>query len=180
VLIVGGGDSAMDWALALEPLTRSTTLVHRRDRWRAHEGTVQQVLNSRVNVKVFHEVRRVELADGGIRSVTIFDNRTGEEETLPINVLILALGFIANIGPIREWGLSIVDGGIAVDTTMATNFPGVYAAGDVTRYHGKLNLISTGFGEAAIAANFAKNYIDPLSRVFPGHSSEKSEPALVR
>ena len=82
----------------------------------------------------------------------------------------------ANIGPIREWGLEIVDGGIAIDTTTATNVPGVYAAGDVTRYRGKLNLIATGFGAAAIAANYCKSVVDPESRVFPGHSSEKSAP----
>jgi thioredoxin reductase (NADPH) len=126
-------------------------------------------------VKTFHEVRRVHVEDGVIHSVTLFDNRTGEVATLDIDCIILALGFIANIGPIREWGLEIVDGGIAVDTTMATNVPGVFAAGDVVRYRGKLNLIATGFGEAAIAANYAKNFIDPASRVFPGHSSEKSD-----
>ena len=175
LLIVGGGDSAMDWALAMEPIAEKITLIHRRDRWRAHEDTVNKVLNSSVDVKTFHEVRRVGGDDGTIRTVTIYDNRTQEESVLPVDAMILSLGFIANIGPIREWGLTIVDGGIAVDSTMATNIPGVFAAGDVTRFTGKLNLIATGFGEAAIAANYAKAFIDPTSRVFPGHSSEKSK-----
>jgi thioredoxin reductase (NADPH) len=174
LLIVGGGDSALDWALMLEPLAERVTLAHRRDRFRAHEETVRKVTASSVDLRTFHEVRRIEAEDGRLRGVTIYDNRTQEEETLPVDALILALGFIANIGPIREWGLEIVDGGIAVDRTMATNIPGVFAAGDVARYPGKLNLIATGFGEAAIAANYCKNVIDPQSRVFPGHSSEKS------
>jgi len=175
LLIVGGGDSAMDWALNLEPVAEHVTLIHRRDRWRAHEDTVNKVLQSSVDVKTFHEVRRVEGTDGAIRSVTLYDNRTGAETSLPVDAVFLCLGFIANIGPIREWGLTIVDGGIAVDTTMATNVPGVFAAGDVVRYTGKLNLIATGFGEAAIAANYCKAFIDPASRAFPGHSSEKSK-----
>jgi len=174
VLIVGGGDSALDWALNLEPIARKTTLIHRRDRWRAHEDTVAKVMRSSVDVRVFHEVRRVERENGVLRAVTIFDNRTDAETTLEVDRLLLCLGFIANIGPIREWGLEIVDGGIAVDSTMATNIPGVFAAGDIARYRGKLNLIATGFAEAAIAANHAKHFIDPTSRVFPGHSSEKS------
>jgi thioredoxin reductase (NADPH) len=175
ILIVGGGDSALDWALNLEPVARSITLIHRRDRWRAHEDTVEKVMRSSVDVKTFHEVRQVEGEDGAIRSVTIYDNRTNEEITLPVDSLVLCLGFIANIGPIREWGLEIVDGGIAVDSTMATSLAGVFAAGDVSRYTGKLNLIATGFGEAAIAANYCKAHDDPQSRVFPGHSSEKSK-----
>jgi thioredoxin reductase len=174
ILIVGGGDSAMDWALHLEHIADEITLIHRRDRWRAHEDTLRKVLNSSVAVRTFHEVRQIEVDDGQLRSVTIFDNRTDRETTIGVDAMILALGFIANIGPIREWGLQIVDGGIAVDSTMATNVPGVFAAGDVARYNGKLNLIATGFGEAAIAANYCKAFIDPQSRVFPGHSSEKS------
>jgi ferredoxin/flavodoxin---NADP+ reductase len=174
VLIVGGGDSALDWALHLEPIAEEITLIHRRDRWRAHEETVRKVLESSVAVRTFNEVRSIDAEGDRLRAVTIFDNRTGDETVLNVDAMILALGFIANIGPIREWGLEIVDGGIAVDSTMATSIPGVYAAGDVARYTGKLNLIATGFGEAAIAANYCKAFIDPQSRVFPGHSSEKS------
>jgi ferredoxin/flavodoxin---NADP+ reductase len=158
----------------LEPIAEEITLIHRRDRWRAHEETVRKVLESSVAVRTFNEVRSIDAEGDRLRAVTIFDNRTGDETVLNVDAMILALGFIANIGPIREWGLEIVDGGIAVDSTMATSIPGVYAAGDVARYTGKLNLIATGFGEAAIAANYCKAFIDPQSRVFPGHSSEKS------
>ncbi len=87
----------------------------------------------------------------------------------------MSLGFIANIGPIREWGLEIVEGGIAVDPKMQTNISGVYAAGDVTRFPGKLNLIATGFGEAGTAANFAKNFIDPHPKPSPATGKNRSE-----
>jgi len=176
LLIVGGGDSAMDWAMMLEPLAKNITLIHRRDKWRAHEDSVRKVLSSSVNVQVFHEVKSVELDGRNIKNVTIYDNKTKAETTLDVDILIMCLGFIANIGPIKEWGLEIQDGGIAVDPgTMQTNLPGIYAAGDIARFKGKLNLIATGYGEAATAANYAKNYIDPTSKAFPGHSSEKSE-----
>ncbi|MFN8556531.1 MAG: FAD-dependent oxidoreductase [Dehalococcoidia bacterium] len=163
LLIVGGGDSAMDWALNLEPVARQITLIHRRDRWRAHEDTVNKVMDSSVDVQTFHEVRRVNRDNGTLRGVTIFDNRTGAETELDVDLMVLCLGFIANIGPIREWGLEIVDGGIAVDSTMATNIPGVFAAGDVARYHGKLNLISTGFGRRR-SPPATPRPIDPQSR----------------
>ncbi|HVF09338.1 MAG TPA: NAD(P)/FAD-dependent oxidoreductase [Abditibacteriaceae bacterium] len=174
ILIVGGGDSALDWSLNLEPIAKHITLIHRRDKWRAHEDSVNRLMRSSVDVRVFHEVRSVQQEDGVLHSVTIFNNKTQEDTVLKVDAIILNLGFIANLGPIREWGVTIVDGGVAVDSTMATSVPGVYAAGDVTRYTGKLNLIATGFAEAATAANYAKNFIDPTSRVFPGHSSEKS------
>src|SRR5215208_551294 len=161
VLIVGGGDSALDWALLLEPIAAQVTLAHRRDRFRAHEETVRKVTASSVDLKTFHEVRRVEAEDGRLRAVTIYDNRTQAEETLAVDAIILALGFIANIGPIRAWGLMIVEEDTSVASTMATNIPGVFAAGDVARYRGKLNLIATGFGEAAVAANYCKSIVDP-------------------
>ncbi len=174
LLIVGGGDSALDWSLNLESIAKSITLIHRRDQWRAHEDSVNKLMRSSVNVQTFHEVKHVEHDGENISKVTIFDNKTKAETVLEIDAMILSLGFIANIGPIKEWGLEIVEGGVAVDAgTMETNIAGVYAAGDVSRYKGKLKLIATGFGESGTAANFAKNYIDPKAKAFPGHSSEK-------
>lgn len=176
ILIVGGGDSAMDWAMMLEPLAKGITLVHRRDKWRAHEDSVKKVLASSVDVKTFHEVKDVKIEGDAISEVTIFNNKgkDKEETVLPIDKIVMCLGFIANIGPIKEWGLEIEAGGIKVSpNSLASNIPGIYAAGDIARYEGKLGLIATGFGEAATAANYAKHHIDPESRVFPGHSSER-------
>ena len=171
VLIVGGGDSAVDWSLNIEPIARSITLIHRRDKWRAHEESVRQLMASSVNVHLFHEIRRVEVNDGRLEQVVIFDNRTQEDKPLGVDAIVLNLGFKASLGPIKDWGLEIEAGSVKVDSTMATNVPGFFAAGDVVTFNGKLKLIATGFGEAAVAANYAKNYIDPTSRVFPGHSS---------
>jgi thioredoxin reductase (NADPH) len=174
LLIVGGGDSALDWALHLESVANEITLIHRRDKWRAHEDTVQKVLSSSVNVRTFHEVSQVEYGSNGFEQVTIQHNKTGDKSTFNVDAMILCLGFIANIGSIKDWGLVIEDGGVLVEAgTMNTSLPGVYAAGDMARYPGKMNLIATGFAEAAAAANQAKHFIDPESKIFPGHSSEK-------
>ena len=171
VLIVGGGDSAFDWALNLEPLTRSITLIHRRDRFRAHEHTVAQVMASSVKVLTFHEVARI-VGDDGVKAVEIFDNRTDARQTIEVQAIVAALGFTADLGPLTRWGLTQHKRHIVVDTAMRTNLPRVFAAGDITEYEGKVRLISVGFGEAATAVNNAAPVIDPSLKLFPGHSSE--------
>jgi thioredoxin reductase len=177
VVVVGGGDSACDWVLSLEPIARSVTLVHRRDRFRAHAHTVEQVMASTVNVITNAEVST--LFGGATIEGAEITGRDGSVITLPAQAVIAALGFTANIGPIREWGIHIVDNRhIAVDTTMETNVPGVFAAGDITDYRGKVRLISVGFGEAATAVNNAAVLINPDEQLFPGHSSD-SLPAAV-
>lgn len=177
VVVVGGGDSACDWALSLEPLARSVTLVHRRAVFRAHAHTVDQLLASTVHVVTDAEVTKI-LGSDGVESVEI-TAKDGSAAFRPAQAVVAALGFTANLGPIREWGLDIVANRyLTVDTTMATNVPGVYAAGDITDYRGKVRLISVGFGEAAIAVNNAAVLINPEEQLFPGHSSD-SLPAAV-
>ncbi|MFN3134080.1 MAG: NAD(P)/FAD-dependent oxidoreductase [Candidatus Kryptonium sp.] len=171
ILIVGGGDSAVDWALNLEDIAKNITLIHRRDVFKAHEDSLKKLFNSTVHVKTFYELKRVH-GDEHVEGATIFDNRTGEETYLEVEHIILSLGFLANLEFIKEWGLEIDKNAIKVNSKMETNIPGIYAAGDIAGYLGKLKLISTGFGEAAIAVNSAKNYIDPSSKFFPGHSSD--------
>jgi thioredoxin reductase len=174
VLIVGGGDSAFDWALNLRGIARSITIVHRRDRFRAHESTVKEVLASEVEVLTFHEVSKIRGSER-IESVDIFDNRTDEQRTIPCQAVVAALGFTADLGPLQRWGLEQDKRQIVVDTAMKTNLPRVFAAGDITTYEGKVKLISVGFGEAATAVNNAVPLIDPEQGVFPGHSSDKSK-----
>ena len=171
VLIVGGGDSAFDWALNLEPIAKSITLIHRRDRFRAHEHTVQQVMDSSVRVLTHTEVSRIS-GEGAVEKVEVFNNQTDEREILNVQSVIAALGFTADLGPLKEWGLDLEKRQIVVDTSMKTNIPRVFAAGDITEYPGKVRLISVGFGEAATAVNNAAVVIDPEAKVFPGHSSE--------
>lgn len=172
VLIVGGGDSAFDWAVSLEPVARSITLIHRRDKFRAHDSTVQKVTASSVEVLTFTEVARIA-GNGKVESVEIFHNKTDERRTLEVQAVVAALGFKADLGPMKDWGLKLIKRQIAVDTTMATNLPRVFAAGDITEYQGKLRLIATGFGEAATAVNNAAPIIDPSLSLFPGHSSNQ-------
>ena len=170
VLIVGGGDSACDWALNLEGIARSITLVHRRDRFRAHEDSVKKLFASSVRVMTFTEVAGIE-GDGMVERVTVFDNRTDEREILKVQKVIAALGFTSDLGPLKSWDVQIDGRSILVDTRMRTSIDGVFAAGDITDYDGKVRLIAVGFGEAATAVNNAVVHIDPSARVFPGHSS---------
>jgi thioredoxin reductase (NADPH) len=174
VLVVGGGDTALDWALSLLGIASEVTLIHRRDQFRAHEESVKELFQSPSRVLVFHELQALH-GDDKIRAATVFNNQSGEETTMDLDVLVLGLGFLANLGPIKKWGLEIVKNSILVDSTMQTNLPGVYAVGDITAYDGKIKLIATATAEAAIAVNYAKNYIDPKAKVFPGHSTDRDE-----
>lgn len=171
IVIVGGGDSAFDWAMALGPDAARCVQIHRSDRFKAHEDSIAKVAASSVDLRTFTELKAVHGEDR-LEAVTIFDNRTGEEEIIACDNLLLNLGFLTNLGPIKEWGIEIEKNTIKVNTTMMTSIPGVYAAGDICAYTGKLKLIATGFGEAGTAANFAKTYLDPSAKAFPGHSSD--------
>lgn len=170
VLVIGGGDSALDWALNLVSVARQIILIHRRDQFRAHVDSVERLMGSTARVLVYHELKEIHGSDH-VEGATIFHNKTKEETTLEVDAVLAFLGLISNLGPIREWGLAIHDDSIVVDTKMETNRPGVYAAGDIVAYPGKLKLIATGFGEAATAVNNAATYINPEAKVFPGHSS---------
>jgi thioredoxin reductase len=172
VLIVGGGDSALDWALGLLGIAGSITLIHRRDQFRAFEDSVQKLLHSPIQVKTFYELRRLEGADRLERAV-IYQNKTNAEETIDVDAVIASLGFLSTLGPIQEWGLELEHDSIRVNTRMETNLRGVYAAGDIVTYPGKVKLIATGFGEAATAINNAATYLNPKASVFPGHSSSQ-------
>ncbi|MCK5438349.1 MAG: NAD(P)/FAD-dependent oxidoreductase, partial [Gemmatimonadetes bacterium] len=173
VMIVGGGDSALDWAMNLQGIAKSLMLIHRREGFRAHEATIKVVEEGgKCPILRHYEIRSVT-GNSCLESVTIFDNRTDEEQTHEVDALLINVGFKADLGPIKGWGLEMEKNGIVVNDKMETALPGVYAAGDVTQHAGKLDLIATGFGEVAVAVNFAKHYIDPTARAFPGHSTEE-------
>ena len=174
VVVVGGGDSALDFVLMLKDVAASMTLVHRRDGWRAHEATVQRLQEAvalgEVELHTFHEVREI-LGESQVENVTIYENRTDEELSLGCDILLSCLGFKPNLGPVKKWGVEVTKNRITVDQLMRTNIEGIYAAGDIVSYEGKLDLIASGFSEAAIAVNHAVHYVDPSARMNPGHST---------
>ncbi|MFG2076133.1 NAD(P)/FAD-dependent oxidoreductase [Nonomuraea maritima] len=171
VVVVGGGDSAVDWALMLQPVARSVTLVHRRAAFRAHRGTVERLRSSPVEIVTDAQV----VATTGVDELEQVELSTGR--TLPCQRLVAALGFTADLGPVREWGLDLRDNRhLVVDSAMRTNVPGIYAAGDIADYDGKVRLIAVGFGEVATAVNNAAVHLDPRAQLFPGHSTDNPAP----
>ncbi|MCX7571513.1 NAD(P)/FAD-dependent oxidoreductase [Tumebacillus sp. DT12] len=173
-LVVGGGDSAVDYALMLEEVCEKVTLIHRRDQFRAHEESVKKLMSSTVDVKVFNELKEVQGLDG-LEKAVLINNKDKSTSELDVDLIIGALGFSASLGPILQWGLVTEDNAIVVNTKMETNIPGVYAAGDIVTYPGKVKLIATGFGEAPTAVNNAKLFYDPAAKLHPGHSSNRKE-----
>ncbi|UUZ89822.1 NAD(P)/FAD-dependent oxidoreductase [Paenibacillus sp. P25] len=170
VLISGGGDSAVDWALMLEPIAEKVTLIHRRDKFRAHEHSVENLMKSKVEVVTPTEIKALH-GKSFIERVTLAYVKTGEEKELEVDAVIVNFGFTSSLGPIAEWGFEIDNGAIVVDSRMETSISGIFGAGDITTYPGKLKLIAVGFGEAPTAINNAKVYIDPTAKLSPGHSS---------
>jgi thioredoxin reductase (NADPH) len=174
LLIVGGGDSAFDWAVNLQGVARSILMIHRRDGFRAHQATVDQVAAlsaaGKMELRTFWELRAINGSDA-IESVTIVNSKSKEEEVIPMDCVLPQLGFVSALGVIAEWGLDIEKHDIKVSQTMETNLPGIYAAGDITTYPGKLKLIATGVAEACVAVNHAVHALNPTARFEPGHSS---------
>ena len=177
VLIIGGGDSAFDWGTQLLSRASRVTLVHRSDRFRAHGATVaefQSAVNAgRAELYTFHELHDITCRNGSDRfsHVVLRDIKAKSTRELEVDVVLPMLGFVSNMGAINEWGLTIQNDEISVNSQMETGRPGIYAAGDVTTYPGKLKLIATGFGEAATAVNQAVHWIYPEKKIAPGHSS---------
>jgi ferredoxin/flavodoxin---NADP+ reductase len=171
VAVLGGGDSAVDWALMLEPIAEQVTIVHRRDKFRAHEHSVENLQNSKVDIKTPYVPAEL-IGDGEkISQLVLKDANSEETVAVDVDAVICNFGFVSSLGPIKEWGLEIEKNAIVVNSKMETNIPGVYAAGDICTYEGKVKLIATGFGEAPTAVNNAKSYMDPKAKTQPLHSS---------
>ncbi|PID01027.1 ferredoxin--NADP(+) reductase [Sporosarcina sp. P2] len=181
VQLFGGGDSAVDWALMLEPIADEVTLIHRRDKFRAHEHSVELLKNSKVKVMTPY-VPLEFIGEDHIEHV-ILEHVKGEgTKSTEVDDVIVNYGFISSLGSIKDWGLEIEKNSIVVNSKMETNIAGIYAAGDICTYGGKVKLIATGFGEAPTAVSNAKVYIDPSSKVQAPHSTSvmgESEDKIV-
>lgn len=171
VLVVGGGDSAVDWALSLRPIARSVTLVHRRSAFRAHAASVTALTGSGARIITDAEVTALT-GNGAVRAAHVRVRGEDEPQVLEVDSVVAALGFVSNLGPLAAWGLELRRRSVVVDTRMRTNRHRVYAAGDITEYEGKVRLMSVGFGEVATAVNNAAVELDPELSLFPGHSTE--------
>jgi thioredoxin reductase (NADPH) len=170
VVICGGGDSAVDWALMLEPIAEKVTVVHRRDKFRAHEHSVENLKNS--NAEILTPFVPIQLiGDENINQIVLEEVKGERKEVIDVDDVIVNFGFVSSLGPIKNWGLEIEKNSILVNSKMETNIKGIYAAGDICTYDGKVKLIASGFGEAPTAVNNAKAYIDPKSRIQPMHST---------
>ena len=170
VVLFGGGDSAVDWALMLEPIAEKVTLIHRRDKFRAHEHSVKLLRQS--NVEILTPYVPVELVGTDkVDKVIVQDSKTGKSIELEVDDVLVNYGFNSSLGPIKEWALEIEKNSIVVNSRMETNIEGIYAVGDICTYDGKVKLIATGFGEAPIAVSNAKVYVDPTAKLQPLHST---------
>lgn len=174
VVICGGGDSAVDWALTLEGIAEKVYLVHRRNTFRAHEYPVTLLEQS--SVEILTPFVPDELHGDGrqLEAVTFKEARGDRKKTIELDKFIVNYGFSSSLGPIKNWGLEMLKKDIKVNPKMETSIAGVYAAGDIASYDGKIKLIATGFGEAPTAVNHAIHSIDPKKRTQPMQSTQLS------
>jgi len=174
VVVFGGGDSAVDWALMLEPIAEKVTLVHRRDKFRAHEHSVALLEKSKVEILTPYVPVRLEGQDA-LEKVILKEAKGECVRDIEADDVLVNYGFVSSLGPIKGWGLNIEGNSIVVNSKQETNIEGIYAAGDICTYDGKIKLIATGFGETATAVSNAKVYIEPSAKVQPLHSTSLME-----
>ncbi len=183
VMIVGGGDSAVDWVVNLLDVASSVHLVHRREGFRAHEVTVGQVLEAAdrgdVALHVPFQIREVS-GNGHVERVRLFNSQDEANEIeVEVDAILLQLGFKTALGPLKDWGFEVVKGAIVVDQLMKTSLERVWACGDIATFDGKLKLIATGFAESAIAVAQAVHEIRPEVKIQPAYSTNTGVPGVV-
>ncbi|WP_373822752.1 NAD(P)/FAD-dependent oxidoreductase [Streptococcus ferus] len=161
VVICGGGDSAVDWALALDGLADSVTLVHRRDAFRAHEHSVELLKDSKVTLMTPYLPIELKGQGDKAEALVVQKVKTDQVTTLDLDALIVSYGFSTSNKNLKTWQLDSKRSSILVSSLFETSQEGIYAIGDAADYEGKVDLIATGFGEAPIAVNQAIKYIYP-------------------
>lgn len=183
VVIAGGGDSAVDWALSLSNVAKSIMIVHRRDQFRAAPESVTRMrtlaAENKIEMIVPYQLHGLKGTDGMLSDI-IVSTMEGVERELAADVLLPFFGLAAHLGPIAEWGLDINHHHIAVDPgTSETNQSGIYAIGDIATYSNKLKLILTGFAEAAQAAHAIYQRLNPGQALHMEYSTTKGVPPFV-
>lgn len=171
VAVCGGGDSAVDWVLMLEPIAAEVSIIHRRNAFRAHEHSVSNLEKSNVKIMTPFIPTSIVGDESGLSAIALDEVKGDKKELLEVDDFIINYGFVSSLGPIKDFGLDLERNSIVVNSKMETNIPGIYSAGDICTYDGKVKLIATGFGEAPTAVNNAMHFIDPKARVQPMHSS---------
>lgn len=160
-MICGGGDSAVDWALALEDIAESVTVVHRRDAFRAHEHSVELLKTSTVNLLTPYVPKALKGIGNLAEKLVIQKVKEDEVLELELDSLIVSFGFSTSNKNLKNWNLDYKRSSITVSPLFQTSQEGIFAIGDAAAYNGKVDLIATGFGEAPTAVNQAINYIYP-------------------
>lgn len=160
VIVVGGGDSALDLALTIVDTCKNLSVLHRSDRFNAHEETAKKLYSSNAEIKTFTELLGIQGNTEHITHAQIKNSKTGAVETIEVDEIIIAVGLLFNLEVLREWGIEMEGNSIPVDHNRSTSIPGVYAAGDIVTYPGKMKLIGTGTAEIMQAVNDAKSYIN--------------------
>jgi thioredoxin reductase (NADPH) len=180
IVIAGGGDSAVDWALSLSEVAAAVLVVHRRPKFRAAPESAARMERlaaaGRIELVIPYQLAALEGRDGRLEAVVVADLE-GRTRRLSADVLLPFFGLSMSLGPIAEWGLDLERGHIAVDpATAATSVPGVFAIGDIATYPGKLKLILSGFAEAALAAHAMFPLVHPGEALHFEYSTTKGVP----
>ena len=176
VLVVGGGDSALDWTLNLQPVAKSLTLLHRRDEFRGAPHSVERmralVAENKISLQI-GQMTALHGENGALAAVTV--KTKGGESRLPINRLLPFFGLTMKLGPVAHWGLNLHENLIPVDTAkFETSVPGIFAVGDINTYPGKLKLILSGFHETALMAQAAHRIVYPGKKLLFQYTTSSS------
>ncbi|MDX1916581.1 MAG: NAD(P)/FAD-dependent oxidoreductase [Rickettsiaceae bacterium] len=176
IIIAGGGDSAIDWALNLADSAKKIYLIHRRAKFRASPASIAAIeqLQKEAIVEILtpYQLSKINGEDGYLTKVTISNIETGEEKILDGDILLPFFGLTSDLGPLKNWGLNIINNTIEVDqSSQMTNIEGIYAVGDICNYKGKLKLIMTGFSECATALHHSYNKVFDGKTLHFSHST---------
>lgn len=160
IAVLGGGDSAVDWALMLEGIADKVYLIHRRQQFRAHEASVSQLKSSSIEKLTPYQLESIAGDTTHVQELTLKERHGDEKITLPIDFLIVNYGFHSDSLQLKKWGIDTQRAGAHVSQNMSTNIPGVFAAGDAASFNGKVKLLATGFGEVPTAINSIVRYLN--------------------